>query len=569
MKTHTSVRRPRLAAAISIAMVAGSLAASSGSEAFAATPNTVDLKVLLIGDGPSDATTAAWESALNAEGVPYTEADADGASSTAGTSTATGSWTVTLPALSSGTTGLYNGVVIADSPDDFAAGQLSALDTYESTFAVNQVDGYMFPSPSLGATDVSGGALDGTTGALTAAGLADFPELAGPIPFSSCPAASDTICTYGYPAAADAGAAYTSIINNAGGNTLGGIYQHPSTDPQAGVSELSLFFNYNSADTQWLLLAPGLVNWVTQGTHLGEYRNYVEMDIDDTFTPDDAWDTTNHTIDYADGDSLRMVPQDVVSAAEWSQANNFRLDQLFNYGSTVAAQAGDLDFAGSTVDGGSPVADPLLAKFQATDPTTGKPYADDFGWISHTYDTPYLDVGCATQNYIEAELNENTSTIAAAPGLTAGTGGLGITSSTNDALAYGYEDPQVFVPGNHSGFADLVPGNPATVDEPDLDASTAGAASSGALPAGEYEYAVTDQFNSAPVTSGLGPDGESAAYVTPEIDVPANGSVSLQWEAICHASNYNIYREDVTTNSGWKLVGNYNTPFSAVLPDNS
>ena len=567
MKPLTCSRRTRLGVAISIAMVAGSLAASSGSEAFAATPNTLDLKVLLVGDGASDPTTAAWASALNTEGVPYTEVDATGASSTAGTSLATGSWTLTLPALSSGTTGFYNGVVIADAPGDFAAGQLSALDTYESTFVVNQVDGYMFPSPSLGATDVSGGALDGTTGTLTATGLADFPELAGPIPFTSCPAGTDTTCTFGYPATADTGAPYTSIINNAGGNTLGGIYQHPSTDPQAGVSELSLFFNYNSADMQWLLLAPGLINWVTQGTHLGQYRNYVEMDIDDTFTPDDAWDTTNHTIDYADGDSLRMVPQDVISAAEWSKANNFRLDQLFNYGSTVAAQAGDLDFAGSTVDGQTPVPDPLLAEFQATDPATGKPYADDFGWISHTYDTPYLDVGCATENYIEAELNENTNTIAAAPGSKAGTGGLGITSSTNDALAYGYEDPQVFVPGNHSGFADLVPGNPATVDEPDLDEW--GPGTGGSLPAGEYEYAVTDQFNSAKVTSGLGPDGESAAFVTPEIDVPANGSVSLQWESICHASNYNIYREDLTTNSGWKLVGNYNTPFSATLPDNS
>ena len=133
------------------------------------------------------------------------------------------------------------------------------------------------------------------------------------------------------------------------------------------------------------------------------------MDIDDTFTPDDAWDATNHTIDYADGDSLRMTPQDVISAAEWSKANNFRLDQLFNYGSTVAAQAGDLDFAGSTVDSGAAGPDPLLAEFQATDPATSKPYGDDFGWLSHTYDTPYLDVGCATQDYIEAELNENTS----------------------------------------------------------------------------------------------------------------------------------------------------------------
>ena len=146
------------------------------------------------------------------------------------------------------------------------------------------------------------------------------------------------------------GAAYTPLITDSAGNALAGIYQHPGTDAQAGVAELSLYFNYNSAQLQWLLLAPGLINWVTQGTHLGEYQNYVEMDIDDTFTPDDAWDTTTHEIDYADGDSLRMMPEDVITAAEWSQANNFRLDQLFNYGSTVAAQAGDLDFAGSTVD---------------------------------------------------------------------------------------------------------------------------------------------------------------------------------------------------------------------------
>jgi hypothetical protein len=532
-----------------------------------ATPSTLDLRVLLVGDGPTDVTTAAWESALSNEGVPYTEVDATGATSTAETSTPTGSWTITLPALSSGTTGYFNGVVIADDPADFTSGQMTALDTYEATFGVRQVDGYAFPTPTIGETFVSGAALDGTTGALTAAGLTDFPELAGPIPFATG--------TYGYWSTTTAGAPFTPIIVNSAGDALAGIYQHPSTDPQSGVSELSLFFDYNSTQLQWLLLAPGLINWVTQGTHLGEYQNYVEMDIDDTFTPDDAWDTTTHEIDYADGDSLRMTPEDVITAAQWSQANNFRLDQLFNYGSTVAAQAGDLDFAGSTVDSGVAGPDPLLAQFQATDPKTAKSYADDFGWISHTYDTPYLDVGCATQNYIEAELNENTNTIAAASGATPGTGGLGITSSTNDALSYGYEDPQVFVPGNHSGFADLVPGNPATVDEPDLDQETA--STGGTLAAGTYEYAVTDQFNGAAVTAGLGPDGESAAYVTAPITVPADGSVQLQWEAICHAANYNIYRAPVVGSVGgvggtvgsWTLVGNYDTPFSATLPDNS
>ena len=106
-----------------------------------------------------------------------------------------------------------------------------------------------------------------------------------------------------------AGAPYTSILNNAAGDTLAGVYQHPSTDPQAGVAELEVNFDYNATQVQWLLLGPGLINWVTQNTHLGLDRNYVAMDIDDTFTPDNAWSTTVHDNDYSDADSLRMDPQ--------------------------------------------------------------------------------------------------------------------------------------------------------------------------------------------------------------------------------------------------------------------
>ena len=178
-------------------------------------------------------------------------------------------------------------------------------------------------------------------------------------------------------------------------------------------------------------------------------------------------------------------------------------------------------------------------------------------------------MGCATQDYIEAELSENSSSIAAAPGATAGTGGLGITESTDDTLTYGAEDPQVFVPGNHSGFANLVPGNPATVDEPDLDDETA--ATGGDLAAGTYQYAVTDQFTAAPVSAAA---GESAAFLTGPITVPASGSVSMTWQAICHAANYNIYRElctdtTCTAGNGWTLIGNYYTPAEATLPDDS
>ena len=95
-----------------------------------------------------------------------------------------------------------------------------------------------------------------------------------------------------------------------------------------------------------------------------------------------------------------MVKQETRERAAGGAGNNFRMDQLFNYGGSVAAQNGELDLPGEPASCGTPNPaddgtcgpDPLPAEFQATDPATGKPYTDDFGWISHTYDTPYLDV---------------------------------------------------------------------------------------------------------------------------------------------------------------------------------
>ena len=561
------------------------LSVAATSAAGAATPVELSLKVLLIGTGSTDPTTAAWQSALSQEGVAYTEVTATGTY---------GAETVTLPALTTGSVGNFNGVVVADSPAAFAAGQLTALDSYEVSDGVRQIDGYSAPYTGIGLTEVSTGALDGTTGTLTAAGLAALPELAGPIPFATG--------TNGYWSTVVNGAPFTPWLDNAAGQVLAGVYQHPATDPQANVAELELGFDYNATQLQWELLAPGLINWVTRDSHLGINRNYVEMDIDDTFTPDNAWSTTVHDNDYSDADSLRMDAADVISSADWSNptqenapsarpagepATAFRLDQLFNYGGTVEYQNGELDLPGEPAAcsaagdaAGTCGPDPLLAQFQATDPATGKPYSDDFGWLSHTYDTPYLDVGCATQDYIEAELNENTSDVTAAPGATAGTGGLGLPESTiasgaaDVANPYGTYNPQVFVPGNHSGFADLDPGTPATVDPPDLDEATA-ATTGGTLGAGTYEYAVTDQFNGADSTT----TDQSQAYVTdglqgdvaPVVVTGSTGSVSLTWQSICHAADYIIYRAPVsgTTVGPWTEIGTYATPDSAILPDNS
>ena len=222
MKVPTRSYRLTLAVTLWAGTLAGVLATSVTSAA-AAAPATLDLNVLLIGTGSTDPTTAAWQSALRAKASPTPRSPPRAAY---------GSETVTLPALTTGSVGNFNGVVIADSPTDFAAGQLTALDTYESTFGVRPGRRLHVPRPLLGGDRGPAGALDGTTGQLTAAGLAALPALAGPVPFATG--------TYGYrPIGKHRCPVHARGWMKPPGNVLAGVYQHPATDPQAGVSELS------------------------------------------------------------------------------------------------------------------------------------------------------------------------------------------------------------------------------------------------------------------------------------------------------------------------------------------
>ena len=176
--------------------------------------------------------------------------------------------------------------------------------------------------------------------------------------------------------------------------------------------------------------------------------------------------------------------------------------------------------------------DPLLAEFKTTNPATGKAYTSSFGWINHTWDHPNLDQGCATQNYIEAEIQQNTAWASSAAGLN-------LTTTSDPTVALGAQNPGVLVTGEHSGLANLIPGNPGTVDPPSFNAATAnatGATAGGAFSAAQptVTYAITDQFS----TTG----GESSASTTVQ-SVPAGGSVTLTWDAACHAADYKIYRQ--------------------------
>ena len=412
---------------------------------------------------------------------------------------------------------------------------------------MRQVTGDVYPGTSFGLnTPTVSGAFDAVTGSLTADGLKIFPYLKGTVGMGTG--------TYGYEATPVSATNFDTMVSGPGNSSLVGIYTHPD-----GVQEMVETFNQNQYQLQAELLRHGALAWATRGVFFGDQRNYLATNIDDNFLADDSWDTTTHSTNYDPTAALREVPADVDYAASWSAQNNFRIDQLFNGGGSVqwaagctVASSGDGGGAGGTTTGCSGAAgtDPLLAEFQKTNPATGKPYVDSFGWINHTWDHPNLDQGCATQNYIEAEIQQNTAWAAKPAGTSPGNpnaGGLGLTSTTDPTVALGAQNPGAVVTGEHSGLANLLPGNPGTIDPPSFNQTTVG---TGTLPAGTYTWAITDQFS----TTG----GESSPSET-TLTLTAPGSVTLQWDAACHASDYKIYREVAGSNS-WSLVTTINAP---------
>ena len=518
------------------------------------------MKVLLITDTPSEISYQDWESTLEREGVPF--------------DTVITSSNPALPPLS--TTGAggvqianYEGVVVATSGlEGLTPAQWATLQTYEHQFSVRQVTAYVYPSQDYGLTTPAGGMpLAGTTPlSLTGDGGKTFPYLKA--------VSLDSTGTYGYQATRLAGANVDTLISGPGSSSMVGIYTAPD-----GRQIMYQTFDENQYMLQSELLRHGELAWLARSTFFGTERNYLETDIDDNFLADDSWSvagnatTGAHSTDYNPADALREVPSDVVTAGQWSAAHGFRIDMLFNGGGSVQwadgcteAASGDNGTGPTTTDcnAAAPGTDPLLAQFQATDTATGKPYTADFGWISHTWDHPNLDEGCATQDYIEAELNQNTSWGAMpAAGGNPGSGGLGLSESTNPDVALGTENPNVIITGEHSGLANLVPGNPGQVDPPDFDSVTP-ATTGGTLAAGAYAYAIADQFNTAaPGATPAAGSGESAASVSQTTVTGTTGSVALTWDAVCHAADYIIYRAPVTgtTVGAWSQL--------AVVPANT
>ncbi|MEU4462136.1 hypothetical protein AB0G20_00145 [Streptomyces sp. NPDC024017] len=349
-------------------------AGATAPGAAAAAEPRIDLKVLVVdnGDGPVKAVTAQ----LKSTGIPYTTIDLNDS----------GRPKITASFLSDTVSGRprakFQGVVLPnEAPFGAGSAEQTALETYERTYGIPQVDAYTWAHPEVGLDYTSeggwAGTLDGREASVTAAGKAGwFGYLDGAFRFEdNSPAVQES---YGYAARPRTG--FTSYVDipvpgGTGRGSLVGEYAHD------GRRELVVTFAYNNSQQQFRLLARGIVEWLTQGVHLGQTRNSFAVHVDDVFAPDSRWDTerncTPGDFDCAGGDGegttpIRMTADDAAYAAQWQREHGFTMDMVFNAGSGEEWK---------TEHGGT---DALAARLLAD--------KAQYRWVNHTYTHPFL--GC-------------------------------------------------------------------------------------------------------------------------------------------------------------------------------
>ncbi len=443
MLRHAPKSRRAARAAVGLSIVAGLCATGGVLPAHAATSSTrIDLRVLVLTDG--SAPVEAIRAELDTEGVPYTAIDLTSSSRPV----------ITAGYLGSASEAYFQAVVLPNNaPPQLSAAEISALNTYESAYSIRQADAYDYASPAVGLNSPQySGTLDGMTATLTAPGKAvgAFPYLTGSVPFEDIdPNVSES---YGYlaTAAPAAGATFTPFVTMTIPGTgtqgaLSGVYA------AGGRSELVNTFAYNANQAQFRALAHGFITWMTQGVHFGYDRDYLTIDVDDTFLPDAEWSQTGHCTPgdticppgTPDTSQIRMTAADVTYEANWEAQNNFKVTMLFNGG-------GSDDQVAAT---GS---DPLLTAWQANANKV-------LEWLNHTYSHEFL--GCE-QNLTtipwscETDANGNYVWVPQSD----------IASQIQQNISWAQSKhlpihPDELVTGEHSGLATLPQ---QTVDNPNL-----------------------------------------------------------------------------------------------------
>ncbi|MFJ4188982.1 hypothetical protein, partial [Kitasatospora sp. NPDC089509] len=397
----------------------------------------IDLTVLVIDDGgPS---VAAITAELKSQGTPYKVVSLNDPKRPVINSAFLSDTVNGLPR------GKYQGIVLPnENPFPNSAAEMTAIATYEAAFNVRQIDAHAVASAGVGLNPApKAGNLDGLQAVVTAAGTSGpFGYLKGSVPFEdNDPNVSES---YGYLATPLAnlpsGASFVPLVDAAipGSTTRGSLVGEYTHD---GRKELVVTFVYNQYQQQYRLLARGMVDWITQGVHLGYDRNYFATHVDDVFLADDRWSSefrcTPGDVDCGHGapkeaaNPIRMTPADAQYLKQWQAANNFTIDMVFNGGGSEDWKADHQ----TTVD---PTANQLIA-----DQTS-------YRWVNHTFTHPYL--GCVQDVSVvpwkcTKDASGNTVWV------DQNTISTQIKQNFDWAAANGLKvDPQVLVTGEHSGL---------------------------------------------------------------------------------------------------------------------
>ena len=233
---------------------------------------TIDMKILVVNNaaansGAGYADFPAVQQVLNYVGTPYQVVDV----------------TAAAPTLSDGAChGYYQGVIFAYGGDFYSISSWqSKLIAYEQTFKVRQVNWFDFPDPNFGLSAYTGNSIPSTStysASFTAAAapIFSYANTATPVAFSGA-------AIYLVPPSSAQGTAIP-LLTDSLGNALSVIINYAD-----GRQYLTNTFDSNGSLMHDLVLAYGLVNWVTKGVFLGDYHVYATQQIDDFFIDDSEW----------------------------------------------------------------------------------------------------------------------------------------------------------------------------------------------------------------------------------------------------------------------------------------
>ena len=327
---------------------------------------SVGMRVLVISTDGSEPDLKAIQYALGYHSVPYS------------TWIATQNpGQLTADKLAAGCAGKYQGVILTTgslsySPDGGAtwrsalsSAEWQTLWSYEANFHAREIAWYAFPGADNGLNPPTAGVDTTRTpiqATLTAAGQALFPyvNVANPVPVAN---------VWAY-LATPADPNVTPLLVDGSGHAL--MSTRRTSD---GRETLTLTFDSNQNLLHHGILAHGLVEWVTNGVYLGEFRSYLTPQVDDIFIDNDMYFGGVFRMTAADFDATRAWQRDVQSRPG---SAGFRITMCFNGEGGVAG-------------------DPLTE--------TAIPNNFDFPWVNHTFNHDNLDASTYDQAF--QQINEN------------------------------------------------------------------------------------------------------------------------------------------------------------------